>query len=63
MIGPLARIIVRYTAGALVMAGWIGGEFGDQLSADPDILMAVGLGLSLTVEGFYVFARRLGWAT
>lgn len=67
MLGPLARIIVRYGAGALVAAGLLTPTFGEQLAADADVIsMAqVGLGFSamIAVEGYYFLAKRFGWST
>lgn len=57
---PIARIILRYVAGA-----GIGGSvaLGDRLAADPDLILYVSLGLGLAVEAAYGFAKRRGWRT
>jgi hypothetical protein len=61
MNGAIGRIVLRYGAGAI-----LGGAVGLQLSADPDLVMIVGLGVSSVmaagVEAFYVYAKRKGWA-
>lgn len=63
MIGPIARIILRYVAGALVAYGVISEDIGAQIAADPDLLLVVGAGLGLAVEVAYMIARRVGAAT
>lgn len=54
--GAVARIALRYVAGALV-----GMEIGDQLAMDPDLVLLVAAGLAAVVEGVYAFAKRHGW--
>ena len=56
--GPIARIILRYGIGYLA-----GSEVGDQLSLDPDLVLGLSLVLGAVVEGFYMFAKKKGWAT
>lgn len=63
MIPVIARIALRYAAGALVAAGYISSETGQQIMADPEVLMLVGAGLGLGVEMAYAVAKRLGWKT
>lgn len=63
MTGPFARIILRYLAGFLLIKGLIPQDVADQLANDPDLVILVGAGIALGVEGFYVIAKRLGWAT
>lgn len=55
---PFARIALRYGIGYL-----LGAEIGEQLAADPDIVMAIGLGMAALVEGAYVYARKTGGKT
>lgn len=57
---PLARIVLRYIAGA-----GVGGSIalGDQLAADPDLVLAVSLAIGAVVEAGYTLAKRKGWAT
>jgi UPF0716 family protein affecting phage T7 exclusion len=67
MIGPISRIIARYLAGALVAGGFLDPVIGRELGADPDIafLIQTGIGgaLMAITEGWYWFAKRMGWAT
>lgn len=62
MTGALIRIGLRYGIGAL--AGW---GVGEQLAADPDVQMAVTVGVTFlggfVVEGWYWAAKKFGWAT
>jgi len=60
MNGAIARIILRYVVG-MVFAG--SAVIGDQLSTDPDIIMAVSALIGVVVEWAYVIAKRRGWAT
>ncbi len=60
MIGPVTRILLRYLSGFLIAKGWLGSEY--DLSADPDVVMAVGLAIGAATEAAYVLARKLGWA-
>lgn len=55
----IARILLRYLSGALIGGGWLAREY--DLSADPDLVMAVGLGLAAAAEGLYALARKKGW--
>ena len=59
----LARILLRYLAGALVAFGLIAPEDAQIIHTDPEIVMAVGLALGALVEGAYALAKRKGWAT
>lgn len=54
---PLARIVLRYIIGGVIVAGQ-----GDMLAADPDLVTMVALGIGAAVEGLYVFAKRKGWS-
>lgn len=63
MIGPWARIILRYGAGALVAYGYLSQEAADGISRDPDLALILGGMIGLMVEGFYVTAKRKGWTT
>lgn len=55
LIAPLARIVARYAAGALMSYGFVADE------GDLYILIAGVLGL--VVEGAYTLAKRKGWTT
>lgn len=63
MTAVIARILLRYAAGALVAAGYLDADLGNQIGADPDILMIVGAALGVAVELAFAFAKRRGWAT
>lgn len=55
-----ARIVLRYIAGA----GLLGSQqIGEQLAADPDIVLATSAALGAIVEYFYARAKRKGGAT
>ena len=55
---PLARIILRYVSGFLVAKGLLASD----LSADPDLVLYLGLGIGAAVEFAYSLARKRGWA-
>ena len=57
---PLARIILRYIAGAGVMGSQ---QIGNQLAADPDLVLYLSLAIAAVVEAAYAIARRKGWKT
>lgn len=63
MTAVIARIALRYLAAALVTAGYLDADLGNQVGADPDLIMLVGLALGAGVEMAYAAAKRLGWAT
>lgn len=64
---PWARIILRYGSGALATWGILSQEAARAAGNDADLVavvaMLLGLGVPVLVEGFYVLARRKGWAT
>jgi len=62
MITVIARILLRYVSGGLMVAG-LDPEIGATLAADPDVLLLVGAGLGALVEAGYALAKRKGWAT
>lgn len=63
----LARILLRYLSGYLVLKGLFSADMGDQLSTDADILgwLEIGLGVAAAAvsEGWYYLAKKLGWST
>lgn len=63
MTAVLARIAMRYLAAALVTAGYLDADLGQQIGADPDILILAGAAIGLAVEMAYAAAKRLGWTT
>ena len=69
----IARIFLRYLAGALVAKGIIDSQVGSELMADPEIGTMVltvvdfivstlpGLVVGAASEVWYFFARKFGW--
>lgn len=66
MTSVIARIILRYLAGALIAKGFLSPDLGNTIVADPEIETMIQVGLGLVIGGatelFYFFARRFGWA-
>lgn len=66
MRGPIARILLRYLAGALVAKGILSSDDAAFINTNPDIeqlaIAAVGAALALGTELFYRVARKAGWA-
>jgi hypothetical protein len=60
MWAPVARILLRYVAGAGVMGSL---ALGDQLAADADLVLGLSLGIALVVESLYTYSKRKGWST
>lgn len=58
MFAPIARILLRYGAGAV-----FGMEAGEMLAGDPDIVVLVAAGVSAATEGLYAYAKKQGWST
>jgi preprotein translocase subunit Sec61beta len=63
LVPVLARILLRYAAGALVTWGIVAPEDAQILAMDPDLAILVGAGLGAVVEAAYAIARRNGGAT
>ena len=61
MIGPIARILARWIASALVTYGMIAPEYGAAL--DHDIALILGAVIGAATEAAYAIAKRKGWAT
>lgn len=65
MTGPIARILLRYIAGALVAKGILDPDSAALLNTDPDLIelatAAVGVLVGLGTEFFYRLARKMGW--
>lgn len=63
----LARIALRYLAGALIARGLLGIDDVNTLLTDPDVAalieIAMGAAIAAATEGFYALARRFGWST
>ncbi|HEV7306426.1 hypothetical protein [Ensifer sp.] len=66
MNAAVVRILLRYGAGLLVAKGLLAPEAGVLIAEDPDMqmLLQVGGGLlaGFICEGWYLLARRMGWA-
>jgi hypothetical protein len=63
MTAVLARIGLRYLAATLVTAGYLDADLGNQIGADPDLIMLVGLALGAGVEMAYAVAKKMRWST
>ncbi len=63
MSAVIARIALRYLAAALVTAGYLDADLGNQIGADPDLIMLVGLALGAGVEMAYAVAKKMRWTT
>lgn len=63
MTAVIARILLRYAAASLVTAGLLNADIGQQIGADPDILILVGGAVGLAVEMTYAVAKKLEWTT
>ena len=61
MTSVIARILLRYAAGALVAKGLVDSDLGRTLSTDVDLQMVAGVGLGLVSEFWYKAARKFGW--
>lgn len=55
---PIARIVIRYGAGAVV-----GADMADVLAGDPDLVTVAAAAIGAGVEAAYALAKRRGWAT
>lgn len=58
MSAVVARILLRYGVGAVM-----GLAYGNQLAADPDIVMLLAAGVGIATEGAYALAKKRGWTT
>nr|WP_309504267.1 hypothetical protein [uncultured Roseovarius sp.] len=58
MTGPIARILLRYGVGLAA-----GLAVGDQLAADPDLVLVLTGLIAAGTEAAYTLAKRKGWAT
>jgi hypothetical protein len=62
----LIRILLRYGAGILVARGLLGAEDAASISTDPDIQMAIEVGIggamALASEGWLWLAHRFNWS-
>jgi hypothetical protein len=58
MSAVVARILLRYGVGLVA-----GLAYGNQLAADPDIVVALAALVGVATEAAYALARKYGWAT
>lgn len=58
MYAPIARIILRYGVGLTA-----GMALGNQLAADPDMVIVLAGLVGAAIEGAYAIAKRKGWST
>lgn len=65
MTAVLIRIVLRYGAGILVTRGLMGADDAASLSTDPDVAMAIEVGIGAVIAGatevWHLAARRFGW--
>ena len=61
MIAPIARILARYLASALVTYGAFAQA--DAAVIEPDLALLIGIGIGGLTEAAYALARRFGWTT
>ena len=61
MTAVLIRIALRYLSGFLIAKGWLGVEY--DLSADPELVLLIGVAIAAVTEAAYALAKRLGWTT
>ena len=57
---PLARIILRYIAGAGIMGSF---QIGEQLAADPDLIFYGAMFIGAVVEAAYAWSKKTGGNT
>ncbi|ARO15046.1 hypothetical protein BVG79_01702 [Ketogulonicigenium robustum] len=64
---PLARILLRYIAAAMITYGLAPREGAMLIANDPELadLLAIALGaiIAAAAEGYYALAKRFGWRT
>lgn len=67
MTGIVIRIALRYLAGILIAKGFLAPEDGMQITADPDVAMALQIAAGALVgsfsEAWFWLAKRWGWKT
>ncbi len=63
----LARILLRYGAGAMAAIFLLSDDVAHRISTDPDVVQLVSLCLAfigaVLSESLYVMAKRFGWRT
>ena len=63
LIPVLARIVLRYLAGALVAYGLIPAEVGAEMAMDQELALVLGTALGALVEGAYAWVKARGGKT
>lgn len=62
IVGPIARVILRYAGGALISAGV---AIKPEALTDPDVVqvmcLLIGAACSAASEGWYILAKKYGW--
>jgi hypothetical protein len=56
---PIARIILRYIVGGVIVGSQAAG---DNFAADPDLVTAIAAAIGGGVELAYAMAKRNGWS-
>lgn len=59
----LARIALRYAAGALVAYGLLAPEAGRQIAVDPDLALILGAAIGTLAEAAYARVKARGGRT
>ena len=59
----VARIILRYLSGALLVLGLLPPEIAKQIGVDPDLTLLLSVIIAAAVEAAYALAKRKGWLT
>jgi hypothetical protein len=64
VVGPIARVLLRYVGGALISAGI---AISPATLTDPDLIQImcflIGAVCSAASEGWYIIAKKNGWST
>jgi len=59
----LARIVLRYAAGALVTYGLLAPDMAGQIATDPDLALVLGAAIGAGVEAAYAWVKARGGNT
>lgn len=59
MTGAIARIILRYIVGGVIVGS---AAVGERLAANPDLVMVVAGAVGVGIETFYAIAKKRGWS-
>lgn len=61
-LAPLSRNLIRYLVGYLLLKQMVPPDIAAMLANDPFLVTAVAALLGVIVEGFWIMARKFGWA-